>query len=254
MCKSDALKGETIILTGIPKSDEPEQLIRKYGGEPVSFPLITVQERAAEDLQFIHRLNEYDWLIFTSQNGVKYFGQKLERFNIAANDVSRPKIAAVGSETERALNEIGFDVHFKPTIFSADRFIVEFPEQSVESERCLFMRGSLAKATIKEGLANEVDEWTVYETVKDFEEAWKLRELLAEMKKCTITFSSPSCVEVFVTEVLPHITMNGCTMAAIGHVTEEALLTAGLPVHVKPDKYTMVSMIEKIVQMKGDSK
>lgn len=254
MCESISLKGETIILTGIPKSDEPERLIRHYGGEPVSFPLITVQERAAEDLQFIHRLNEYDWLIFTSQNGVRYFGQKLERFNIAADDVNKPRIAAVGSETERALKEIGFDVHFKPSIFSADKFVVEFPALANCDERCLFLRGSLAKATIREGLTNEVDEWTVYETVKDMEGPVKLKEFLADQKKCTITFSSPSCVEVFVAEVLPHISIGGYTIAAIGHITEDALLTSGLPVHVKPEKYTMKSMIEKIARMKGDTK
>ncbi|MFC4409872.1 uroporphyrinogen-III synthase [Chungangia koreensis] len=254
MCESTALKGETIILTGIPKSDEPERLVRQYGGEPVSFPLIRVQERADEDLQFIHRLNEYDWLIFTSQNGVKYFGQKLVRFNIAVNDVNHPKIAAVGSETEKALKEIGFQVHFKPSVFSADRFVVEFPDLADAGERCLFLRGSLAKETIKEGLINEVDEWTVYETVTDSEGPKKLIEFLAHTPKCTITFSSPSCVEVFVTEVIPHIVLEGYTIAAIGHVTEDALLTAGLPVHVKPEKYTMTSMIEKIAKLKGDSK
>lgn len=253
MCKPDALKGETVILTGISKSDEPDRLIRKYGGEPASFPLISVQEKTTEDLEFIHRMNDFDWLIFTSQNGVKYFGHKLERFDIHAATVIRPKIAAVGSETERALNELGFDVHFKPSVFSADRFIVEFPEIADANERCLFLRGSLAKPTITDGLDNEVVEWTIYETVKNEEQGKALREFLHGRPNCTITFSSPSSVIVFAEEVLPFISIAHYTFAAIGHVTEEAMNSAKIPVHVKPARYTMKSMIEKIAQMKGDS-
>jgi len=249
-----ALHGETVVLTGIHKSDEPENLILKNGGVPASFPLITVRESKSEDLQFIHRLNEYDWLIFTSQNGVNYFHQKMERNHLSATQITHPKIAAVGSETERALNRIGFAVRFTPTIFSADRLIVEFPQQADPNERCLFIRGSLAKRTITDGLTNVVDEWTVYETVTDTEKAQQLREFLKGKRNCTITFSSPSAVEVFVMDVLPYLSIENYTIAAIGHVTEEALLKAGLPVHVKPDHYTMRSMIEKIVQMKGDSK
>lgn len=253
MCKPDPLNGETVILTGIPKSTEPELLVAEYGGVAALFPLIKVKERTVEDLHFKDKLNEYDWLIFTSQNGVKYFGQKMERHQISSHEIN-PKIAAVGSETERALNEIGLTIQFKPTIYSADRFIVEFPDVAADYERCLFLRGSLAKPTIREGLKNDVDEWTVYETVEDINEARKLRDFLSGNNRCTITFSSPSSVEIFTKEVLPYITVEEHTIAAIGHITEDALIHAGLPVHVKPDRYTMKAMIEKIARMKGDCK
>ena len=80
------LLGETVIFTGTPKSQDVFELVKQYGGMPVSLPLIQVAELVEQTDEL--RLNAcptYDWLIFTSQSAVAAFGAKLERHDVSVD-------------------------------------------------------------------------------------------------------------------------------------------------------------------------
>ncbi|MEK4230161.1 uroporphyrinogen-III synthase [Solibacillus sp. FSL H8-0538] len=239
------LKGKTIILTGSAKTTEVKQQVRENGGTVAVFPLIRIQEHLVEDDVHITEFASFNWLIFTSQNAVEAFIDKINRAHITAADINS-KVAAVGTKTAALLEAQGFTVHFIPSIFSADVFVQEFPAVAGDSPRCLFLRGSLAKPTIKEGLPFDVVEWTVYETVenREFIEPfiWTLQETEA-----IVIFASPSAVKVFDENIVPMVGWNRVKAAAIGHITASALQQVGVSVYVQPETYTMQAVIEQLI-------
>ncbi|WP_342472266.1 uroporphyrinogen-III synthase [Metasolibacillus sp. FSL H7-0170] len=235
------LAGKTIYVTGTQKVQTITELVERHGGEIKYFPLLAVQEYITpEDAGWLQKLALYDWLIFTSQNAVTSFIQKLERNPI---DVSC-RIAAVGVKTKAELEQHGFAVDFVPTIFSADVFVQEFP-QIAENNRCLFLRGSLAKNTIRDAL--QCDEWTVYETVPLTTYVQALEESLLQAEEPIVVFASPSAVQVYAQNVVPVVDWHHVTVASIGHVTTAALKEHGAQVAIQPRSYTMQAVIEQLI-------
>ncbi|RSK24665.1 uroporphyrinogen-III synthase [Bhargavaea beijingensis] len=246
MSDKHPLSGMTVIFTGTPKAKEAVASVQLQGGTPIILPLIkTVEKVVPTDSLRMQTCASYEWLIFTSANAVRYFGRKMEQVGLAPSDIP-VKIAAVGSETAKALEDIGLKADFIPSTFSAEHFVDEFPVFSDEADRCLFLKGDLAKDTIKEGLPNEVDEWTVYETVDDLEGILGVKDLLKQGGKTAVLFASPSAVRVFSEQIAAETGWTGFTIGAIGHVTEEALLEAGAEVHVKPERYTLLDLVREL--------
>lgn len=254
MCERQPLQQELVIFTGTPKSMEVFDVIRRYGGTPISCPLIrTAEVIEPTDALRAHACPSYDWLIFTSQSAVEAFGQKLKRH--AMNPEQIPgKIAAVGTRTAAALEKLGFQVDFIPTIFSADTFVHEFQPSDNEKGRLLFLKGNLASGTIKGELPYEVDEWTVYETVPAYESIDELISYLQTEQAVTVLFASPSAVDVYDKEIVPTYGWDVSAIGAIGHVTEKALYDAGAHVDVVPERYTLMDLVQSLVQWKEGKK
>ncbi|MDN4607155.1 uroporphyrinogen-III synthase [Sporosarcina highlanderae] len=245
------LHGETVIFTGTLKSLEVFDLVRQYGGVPVSIPLIQVNEvEEPTDEKRMKTCSDFDWLIFTSQNAVKAFQSKMERFAISVNEIPC-KIAAVGTRTAAALEKIGFTVEFIPTVFSADVFVKQFKPTDGELN-VLFLKGSLAGSIIREELPFQVVEWTVYETGAKRDSINSLVDLLKSRRDCSVLFASPSAVRVFSEDAVPSVGWSGYTIGAIGHVTERALLEAGATVDVKPEIYTLKELVETLSNRKDE--
>ncbi|WP_332647110.1 uroporphyrinogen-III synthase [Lysinibacillus sp. 54212] len=238
------LAGKTIFLTGTQKIQTIAEQVEEYGGKVLAFPLITIQERISwDDEERICNSAKYDWLIFTSQNAVEHYMNKLRRANLSPSAISC-KIAAVGIKTAKALQDEGFDIDFMPTIFSADRFVQEFPGNAVDVH-CLFLRGSLAKSTIRDALL--CDEWTVYETVETTEHVGALAESLLQEKEPVVIFASPSAVRIYAKYIVPDLHWRYVTVASIGHITTAVLKEYGARVDVQPSVYTMQAVIERLI-------
>lgn len=251
MSKQLPLHGEYVIFTGIPRSTEAVDLTTQFGAKPVIAPFISTKDiDGQDDKRKLRTCNNYDWLIFTSQSSVNAFIAKMKRFQLKAS-FFQSKIAVVGSQTASAMENEGFIIDFTPTIYSADVFVKEFPAVSATSETCLFVRGNLAKNTITDGLLNEVDEWTIYETVIEKENTEQVRSLLKSDVHCSVIFSSPSTVEEFDKTIASDIGYDGFTVCAIGHITRNHLQSLGATVHVMPDTYTLTEVVHELVKWKG---
>ena len=250
MKDSEPLNSQSVVFTGTPKSQDVFELVKQYGGVPVSLPLIQVTELVeSTDKLRLNACGTYDWLIFTSQSAVAAFGEKIKRHNISLESMPS-NIAAIGTRTAEALEKIGFSVQFIPTVFSADVFVKEFQPVENDLRRLLFLRGTIAGPTISEELPFEVDEWTIYETEKVVGNVGKLTELLQREKNIAVLFASPSAVEIFAGEVAPQTGWKGFTIGAIGHVTERALIEEGAFVDVRPDTYTLRDLVDKLANRK----
>lgn len=241
---------ETVIFTGTPKSQEATELVKGYGGIPVSIPLIEVEEvKKKDDKERLKEAMKADWLIFTSQSAVASFRSKMLRNQITSKNYAG-KVAAVGTRTAAALDQLGFDVSFIPSVFSADVFVKQFKPKESEQLNVLFLKGSLAGTMIREELPFHVSEWTVYETKSAVSSIDKLIKQITQKEQVSVLFASPSAVDVFASRVVPKTTWNGFTICAIGHVTERALLKAGAPVHVIPETYTLVELVHALAKRK----
>ena len=248
---SNRLRGKTIVLTGSNKTMSVKPFIEENGGICAVFPLIDTRERvSADDAEKLAHLNMYDWLIFTSQNAVQAFIEKCQRIEVNVQELTC-KIASVGTKTTELLNEHGIRVHFEPSIFSADVFIQEFSTVSHATESKLFLRGNLAKPTIREGVPNVV-EWTVYETVTNEPSIQPLTELLMKQQAIVI-FASPSAVSVFNQHIAPVVGWSAIHAAAIGHITAATLRHLGVDVYVQPTTYTMQAVVEEIILLEESS-
>ena len=238
---SKPLAGKTIILTGSRFVQSIAALIEGHGGKVLSYPLIEIAERIADDdVQWINKLPSYEWLIFTSQNAVSSFVAKCERHNIPL--IPSWKIAAVGEKTAALLKKHGLPIDFMPSTYSADVFVKEFKPSGV---RALFLRGSMAKRTIHEGTG--ADEWTVYETVPCEKYIKQLNQSVHGEAEPIVVFASPSAVEVYAKHIAPLLDWRYVKFASIGHVTTAALAKYGVTPIVQPKVYTMKAVIEQLI-------
>lgn len=242
------LEGKTLVLTGSQKSSKIIEQIEELGGEVVVCPLIQTVELIDEDDELnLQKYVSFDWIIFTSQNGVESFCKKLERYHFNACHFSG-KIAAVGEKTAQLLEKNGFTVSFMPSIYSADVFVQEFPQVSGVNPKCLFVRGERAKDTLKKYLPFPIHEWNVYTTDENTEYIDQLIETIQTRNSPIVIFASPSAVDCYHKYVAHHLGWNHISIASIGHVTSEALKRYGATVTYQPKKYTMQSVIEEIVK------
>ncbi|MFF2755078.1 uroporphyrinogen-III synthase [Psychrobacillus sp. NPDC058041] len=251
MSKQMLLHGENVIFTGILRSSEAVELTLQYGGNPIVTPLIATKEIVSRtDMEQLNACKNYDWLIFTSQSSVHAFYSKLKKHGLEPS-LFKSKIAVVGSKTAYAAEKIGLNVTFMPTTFSADVFVKEFPTVSSSNEKCIFLKGSLAKDTITSGLLNHVDEWIIYETIEVEENIEKVKELVENDGNCSIIFTSPSTVNVFHQYIGKRTGYKALTVCAIGHITKEHLESLGASVQVMPEVYVLTEVIHKLVDWKG---
>lgn len=221
------LTGETIIFTGSKEPEGAMALTTSLGGEAKYLPLIETSIRQSELPDF----DCYGWLIFTSANSADAFGQ--------LHVTTTAKLAAVGQKTAEKLAQYGHQVDFVPSIFSADVFVQEFPAIA-DGTKCLFIKGSLAKNTIV-SMPLQVDEWIIYETALKIENARKLSQLADVI----VAFASPSAVRAY-TEARGNF--KRIRTAAIGHVTEQAILSSGGQVDFIPEKYTYTDLVNEIAK------
>ncbi|RUL51069.1 uroporphyrinogen-III synthase [Lysinibacillus antri] len=242
------LSGATIVVTGSHITTSILTQIQSFGGEALSFPLIETSEIIEpDDSVQLEMAKSFDWLIFTSQNAVNAFVNKINQHHLKALDF-KGKIAAVGEKTAKLLEHHGFSVTFMPSIFSADVFVKEFPQMIEGNPQCLFIRGTKAKNTIKSGLPFFVKEWNVYETKENLSSTEPLIELVQQKENMILIFASPSAVEVYAEHIAPVVGWDKVQIAAIGHITEAAIQKYGVKVTYKPKTYTMQSVIDEIIK------
>ena len=240
---SNLLAGKTIILTGSSVVKSVSKMIEQNGGEVKHFPLIEIVEKISQtDEDIVRNLHSYNWLIFTSQNAVRYFLEKCERHEFPLTNLNA-KIVAVGDKTAKQLQDAKLFVHFVPSTYSADVLVKEF--KIAKDEKGLFIRGSKAKSTITDAL--KTDEWTVYETRPNTNYVNELEECIVTSVEPIVIFASPSAVDVYAKEIVPMIDWRYVKVASIGHITTAALEKYGVTPIVQPKTYTMQAVIEQLL-------
>lgn len=225
--------------------------IETLGGTPIVVPLLAFRPPAnKERLNLaLQNLSTYDWLIFTSINGVRFFFEQLN--DEYRTQLKKLKLAVVGTKTEQQLNKYGFTAEFVPNEFVAESFAESLLKWVKQGEKVLFPRGNLARTVIPKALRNEgidVFEFDVYETVAAKESYVKLRTLILEQSVDYITFTSSSTVEYFAEAIAGlENDLQSVQLVGIGPITEQTALKHNLKLDIVAKVYTTEGLLDAIV-------
>jgi uroporphyrinogen III methyltransferase/synthase len=227
--------------------------LEELGACCIQFPTISIEpmddETAIE--KTILGLGHYDWLVFTSVNGVAQFWRNLEEIGLDSRAVGGAEIAAIGPATAAALAAKGIKADFVPPKYVAESVVQGLLELGVAGKRVLVPRAKEAREVLPEELRAAgamVDVLPVYETriAKDGAEEFRKRLRAGEVD--CVTFASSSTVDNFfslvpaeeVRDVKP-------ALACIGPVTSKTLEKYGFTADIQPEDYTIPAMAQAVV-------
>lgn len=263
---SGPLFGKRILVTRAREQTSAlSEKLRLLGAEPIEFPTIRIEAPADgyAGLDAVLRAltpgthgvpgvrAPYDWIVFTSANGVVHTFNRLYATGRDARAFGAAKVAAIGPATADALRERGIIADFVPTEFVAEAVLAQFPE-SVAGKRILLTRAAEAREVLPDSWREQgatVDVVAAYQTVRETEGAEQIRELLANNELDIVTFASSSTVRNFVEAMAGTAVPGGVILAAIGPVTAETCRELIRPPDCIANEYTMDGLINEIVRL-----
>ncbi len=238
------LAGKRVVVTRFEPEDGPlAAALRRAGAEPLVVPLVGIAPLATEDTPGSPALRDFDWIAFTSANGVRMFCARLSAEELTAFRSHRG-IAAVGPATARAVAGAGGN-----SAVTAPEFIAESLAEAlgnVRGQRILWPRAAGARSALSEMLRSrgaDVTERILYETIA-LAVPDDTRSVVLDAD--AITFTSPSAVRAFVAcfgaEVSPRI-------VCIGPVTAAAARDVGLTLDGVASFFTLDGVVRALTDV-----
>lgn len=250
------LNGKRILITRArEQSGEFATLLKKTGAEVMELPTIEIVPPLSwKELDRVFpRLRSYDWLIFTSANGVHFFWQRLREKGKTRLPPSI-KVCAIGPATAKQLKEKKISVDYMPKEFIAESILDGFQKKFIKGKRILLARAKKARNILPKGLRKmgaKVDVVEVYRTIKPRGGSKRLRQLLTDGKIDVITFTSSSTVNHFVDLLKKEDLqkrLKGIAIACIGPVTAKTAKEWGMKVQIQPKEYTIPGLTKAIAE------
>jgi uroporphyrinogen III methyltransferase/synthase len=251
---SKPLFGKTIIVTRDAESNaEFAAKIIAKGGSPVEFTTIKIQPLTQLNifLQTLAKIAEYDWLIFTSANGVAVLFDALQQLGKDARVFASAKIAAIGNKTAEKLSEFGIKADFTPNVFTTKELgkqLITFA--NLKDKKVLLLRSQLASDELDKLLQSAgaiVRNVPVYTAVTVKNKCDSLIEKIRKNKIDWLTFASPSSVRGFFEQIPAElVNSSNVRVASIGPVTSEQLKNLGVKVNVQAVEHTIDGLLDII--------
>jgi uroporphyrinogen III methyltransferase/synthase len=226
-----------------------EQL-RGLGADVIELPTIRVEPptdlRAFAEL--VEDAHAYDWLVFTSPNGVTAFFDLFYKLYDDAREIGGARVAAIGPATAQRLKDFHIHVDLQPEEFVAESLVREFRKAGgLENLRVLIARAEKARDLLPKelsALGAIVDEGFAYRTVPETRDDIGARRRLLEEGADLITFTSSSTVENFLALGLPWPPK--MQLASIGPVTSKTARDHGLEVAIEARRHDIPGLVEAV--------
>ncbi|MFC1892254.1 uroporphyrinogen-III synthase, partial [Thermodesulfobacteriota bacterium] len=228
------------------------------GAECIEFPSIEIVPpaswKALDDA--IENLKDYQWILFTSVNGVSFFFERLAESGYDSRDLCGIKVGAIGPKTAEALKLKGIKPDLVPDEYRAEAVVEAFKVLEADGLKILLPRAAEAREILPVELGKmgaHVNVVEAYRTVKpDTDKEW-VREMLGNGDIHMVTFTSSSTVTNFVKmfENEPDKLkewMSSVAVACIGPVTAATAEENGLAVNVFPGDYTIEALTDSMVR------
>jgi uroporphyrinogen-III synthase len=234
-------------------SDELAQLFSNAGATVFEMPMVKIQAArlTVDEKKHIAQLHHFQWLIFTSTNGVRYFFDKLQE--IQGNKVlpESLQIAVIGNKTEEILQSFGYKATFTNPGSTGEDFADTFI-QKIQSEnskpKVLLALGNLARKVIQDQL-NEFAICTrlnLYETEAPETLDEKMMQLILNDQYEMLLFTSPSGVQNFM-KLAGKIQPEKIRMACIGETTSKMAIENNISPKVVAKKSTAAGLFESVL-------
>jgi len=230
--------------------------LEELGAIPIEVAVIAIER--LEDYgvldEALHRVTDYDWLVFTSPNGVAAVLQRLRDLGMDVRALAGPRVAAIGPGTANALEETGVRVDLVPEAFVAESLAGALMQEGVAGKRVLIARAEEAREVLPEALGEAGAEVTIapcYRTVPRPEAGDRVRQLLTAGELDCLTFASSSSVKAFVecvgTSGAGELT-TGVAIACIGPVTADTAKECGMHVDVIAEEHSIPGLVRALVE------
>src|SRR5207249_3279038 len=231
-----------------------EQL-RVLGADVIELPTIRIEPptdlRAFAEL--VQDAHSYDWIVFTSPNGVTAFFDLFYKLYDDAREIGGARIAAIGPATAQRVRDFHLHVDLQPEEFVAEAVVQAFQKQgNLENLRILLARAEGARDVLPKQLSNLgaiVDEGFAYRTVAETRDITGARRRFLEEGADLITFTSSSTVENFLTLGLPW--PKGMQVASIGPITSKTASDRGLKIDIEARRHDIDGLVEAIRKFLG---
>jgi uroporphyrinogen III methyltransferase/synthase len=251
------LFGQRVILTRSAAQATPSAArLSELGAEVIEVPTIRFEPttRTQDFVDALLSLNSYDWLIFTSPNGVKHFFELFFKRFHDLRDLGGARIAAVGPATAKKLKELHLQVDLMPDEAIGTEVAKAFAEyETVENLKMCILRAEVANPELPqalEALGAIVDDIGCYRTVAETEDRTGAAARFEESGADWVLFSSASTVNHFHARFnLPAMLLKfpNLKLAAIGPETSKALRALKLEPQLEAQEHTMEGLINALV-------
>ncbi len=247
------LFGHTVVVTRPrEQSASLSESLQALGARVICLPTIEIAPAADFHVldQAIGELPKYDWLIFTSVNGVRAF---LARLDSSQHDLRalRGRIAAIGPATRAALEALHLKVDVTGEEFVAESLLEALPHD-MQGQHVLLARAAVARDIVPVELARRgahVNIAEAYRTIAPAGLAEQAQEVFRSLAKpAWVTFTSSSTVENLLNAAGPEV-LNNVRVASIGPVTSATLRKYNIAVDVEASIYTTAGLAEEICRI-----
>lgn len=243
------LFGRRIIVTRAKEqSDALSSRLRALGADAIEVPTIEIRP-AADDAPLdkaIADLSSYDWLIFTSANGVRFFVDRLDRSGADWRSL-RARICAIGPATRAAVEALHLKVDLMGKEYVAEGLLDAFAPHDLAGKRVLLPRAAVARDLVPGELRRrgaEVDVVEAYRTVMPEDAPERVRRAM-DCRPHWITFTSSSTAQNFVAAA-GGPPPREVRVASIGPITTETARSLGIEVSIQARPYTVEGLVEAI--------
>jgi uroporphyrinogen III methyltransferase/synthase len=245
------LAGRRIVVTRTRKQASAlSDQLRDLGAEVIELPTIRIEPpsdlRAFAEL--VQDAHAYDWIVFTSPNGVTAFFEMFYKLYGDARDIGGARIAAIGPATAQRVRNFHLKVDLQPDEFVAEAVVREFKKEGdIENLRILIARAEEARDLLPKelgALGAIVDVAFAYRTVAETSDRTEARSRLAREGADMITFTSSSTVENFLGLGLPW--PEGMKVASIGPITSKTARDRGLTIGVEARRHDIPGLVDAI--------
>jgi len=245
------LSGKRIVVTRTRKqAGALTSQLRALGADVIELPTIRIEPPTdlREFAELVQDAHMYDWIVFTSPNGVDAFFEMFFKLYDDAREIGGAKIAAIGPATAQRVRDFHLHVDIQPDEFVAEAIVREFKKQGgVENLRTLIARAEKARDVLPTELSKLgaiVDEAFAYRTVPETRDITGARRRFLEEGADLITFTSSSTVENFL--ALGLAWPKGMRVASIGPITSQTARDNGLTVDIEARRHDVDGLVDAI--------
>jgi uroporphyrinogen III methyltransferase/synthase len=249
-----ALFGKKILVT-VPSQDTGRLtgLLEEQGANCIELPLIEIQ--ALKDYRALDKaikeIDRFNWLIFTSQNGVRFFKQRLALLKRDMRILKGVNVAAIGPQTAAAVENLGIKIDLKPPDFLQEGLVAAFKKNKIKGQNILIVRAMEARDVLAQGLKKLGARVLVVPAYKTITASKKKTpdKLLRDLD--LVTFTSSSCVQGFFKVFSKNSIFskkNKFKVASIGPITSQTCRKYGLKAAIEAKQFTLDGLTQAIIK------
>ena len=249
------LFGKRIVVTRTrEQAGELSKRLGELGADVIELPTIRIDppKNRQEFAESVSESHTYDWLVFTSPNGVERFFDAFYATYQDARSLGGCRIAAIGPSTEAKIREYRFAVDLVPQKFVAESLIEAFKKECIDHQKILWIKAEETRDVIYDGLMELgaiVDNCLAYRTVPETNDPTGAAKQLREEGADMITFTSGSTVSSFFEMGLDW--PEDCQAACIGPVTAKTFKANSQAPAIESQKHDIEGLVQTILKHYG---